>query len=64
MRSDKPEAEPFIDWVTSDVLPSIRKTGQYQVQGFTVPQTMGEAFRLAGTQAAEIEFLIRHLQEV
>ncbi len=29
LRSDKPEAEPFMEWVTSEVLPSIRKTGQY-----------------------------------
>lgn len=29
MRSDKREAEPFIDWVTSEVLPQIRKTGKY-----------------------------------
>lgn len=27
MRSDKPEAEPFIAWVTEEVLPTIRKTG-------------------------------------
>lgn len=29
LRSDKTDAEPFIDWVTADVLPSIRKTGAY-----------------------------------
>lgn len=28
-RSDKPEAKAFQDWVYRDVLPSIRKTGQY-----------------------------------
>lgn len=27
MRSDKPEAKRFQDWVTKEVLPSIRKTG-------------------------------------
>lgn len=32
LRSDKPEAEPFIDWVTSEVLPAIRKTGTYAIQ--------------------------------
>lgn len=31
LRSDKPEAKPFRKWVTSEVLPSIRKTGSYQV---------------------------------
>ena len=29
MRSDKPKAKPFRQWVTSEVLPSIRKTGSY-----------------------------------
>ncbi|WP_281545891.1 phage antirepressor KilAC domain-containing protein [Grimontia sp. SpTr1] len=29
MRSKLPEAEKFEDWVVSDVLPSIRKTGSY-----------------------------------
>lgn len=29
LRSDKPEAKPFRKWVTSEVLPSIRKTGGY-----------------------------------
>lgn len=32
LRSDKPEAEPFIDWVTSEVLPALRKTGKYEMQ--------------------------------
>ncbi|WP_209418637.1 BRO family protein [Brucella sp. NBRC 12951] len=29
MRSDKPQACPFQDWVTRDVLPAIRKDGAY-----------------------------------
>ena len=29
MRSDKPQAKAFQDWVTREVLPSIRKTGAY-----------------------------------
>lgn len=29
MRSDKPQAEPFQDWVCGEVLPSIRKHGMY-----------------------------------
>lgn len=32
LRSNKPEAKPFRKWVTSEVLPSIRKTGSYSVQ--------------------------------
>ncbi len=29
LRSDKPQAEPFMEWITSEVLPQIRKTGVY-----------------------------------
>lgn len=36
MRSDRPEAEEFQDWVTEDVLPSIRKTGTYLRKGSRV----------------------------
>lgn len=32
LRSDKPEAKPFRKWVTSDVLPSIRKHGLYATE--------------------------------
>lgn len=31
-QSRKPEAERFTDWVTEEVLPSLRKTGQYQMK--------------------------------
>jgi prophage antirepressor-like protein len=30
--SRKPEAEKFTDWVASDVIPSIRKTGSYSIE--------------------------------
>ncbi|MEA5163385.1 BRO family protein [Cereibacter johrii] len=33
MRSDRPEAKVFQDWVTREVLPSIRKTGTYTMPG-------------------------------
>jgi prophage antirepressor-like protein len=29
LRSEKPEAEPFMEWITAEVLPSIRRTGGY-----------------------------------
>lgn len=32
MRSDKPQAEPFQDWVCGEVLPSIRKHGMYATE--------------------------------
>lgn len=50
MRSDKPLAEPFQDWVCGDVLPTIRKTGTYGV-----PKTFAEALRLAADQQEMIE---------
>lgn len=37
LSSTKPEAKPFKKWVTSEVLPSIRKTGRYEAQQ-PVPQ--------------------------
>ena len=44
MRSDKPQAEPFQDWVCGEVLPSIRKTGSYSLQQ-KLPQTYLEALK-------------------
>lgn len=38
LRSDKPEVKPFRKWVTSEVLPSIRKHGAYMT-----PQKIEEA---------------------
>lgn len=38
LRSDKPEAKPFRKWVTSEVLPTIRKHGAYMT-----PETLQEA---------------------
>lgn len=35
LRSNKPEAEPFILWVTKEVLPSIRKNGKYAIEWHT-----------------------------
>jgi len=36
MRSDKPEAKQFKRWITHDVLPSIRKTGFYVDNSWTM----------------------------
>ncbi|WP_086466428.1 BRO-N domain-containing protein [Oceanibaculum nanhaiense] len=38
MRSNRPNARPFQDWVTREVLPAIRKTGTYTMEkGETMP---------------------------
>jgi len=39
LKSRKPEAEKFKKWITSDVLPTIRKTGRYE---FNSPQSEDE----------------------
>jgi anti-repressor protein len=44
-RSDKSGALPFQKWIAGEVLPSIRKTGQYAIA--KVPQSLSEALRLA-----------------
>ena len=51
-QSRKPEAERFSDWVTDEVLPSIRKTG-----GYNLPQTYAEALRALADKAEEAERL-------
>lgn len=50
--SNSKKVKPFRKWVTSEVLPSIRKTGQYSAQ---VPQTFAEALMLAAKQQMLIE---------
>ena len=37
LRSSKPKAEPFVDWVCDEVLPSIRKTGTYSIPKVVEP---------------------------
>lgn len=53
LRSNKPEAKPLRKWVTSEVLPEIRRTG-----GFNLPKTMAEALTLAGQLASQNEQLV------
>jgi len=53
--SRKPEAKKFRKWVTSEVLPSIRKTGSYSVPQFEIPTTLSGALMLAAQQAEKLE---------
>lgn len=63
MRSDKPQAETFQDWVCGEVLPSIRKTGNYSVQQrYEIPQSFSEALMLAAKQAKQIEAQQKQLE--
>jgi len=56
MRSNKPEAEKFQDWITDEVIPQIRKTGSY-APAFQIPQTYSEALRLAADLSEDNEKL-------
>ena len=48
MRSDKPQAEPFQDWVCGEVLPSIRKNGGYiAADGLSDEEIMAKALMVA-----------------
>ena len=52
--SRKPAARKFNRWVTHEVLPMIRKTGQYSIQT-QIPQSFSEALQLAADQAKQLE---------
>lgn len=49
LRSDKPNAKKFRKWVTSEVLPSIRKTG-----GYNKPLTTAEQIKLLAQGNTEL----------
>jgi prophage antirepressor-like protein len=58
LRSDKPQARPFQRWVTSEVLPAIRKSGVYQApnaQSITLVPLARE-FKAALSMARAIGF--------
>ncbi|WP_160051453.1 BRO family protein [Nocardiopsis sp. FR26] len=57
MRSTLPAAEAFQDWLAEEVIPSIRRTGRYEVAPATpaVPTSFAEALELAARQARELE---------
>lgn len=54
-----PNAKKFKHWVTSEVLPQIRKTG-----GYHLPQTYSEALRALADKAEEAERLAIENQEM
>ena len=48
MTSRKPEAKKFKKWVTSEVLPSIRKTGSYSAKPIDPMQLLGDPAAMRG----------------
>lgn len=63
LRSDKPEAKPFRKWVTSKVLPAIRKTGQYSANALSDSNkaALAEA-RLKNAQARKASIWLKLAQ--
>lgn len=57
-QSRKESAERFTDWVTSEVLPSIRKTGSYGM-----PKTTGGQIQLLAQGYTELERAINSIKE-
>lgn len=57
--SRKPEARAFRKWITSDVLPTLRKTGQYR----TRPMTEAEALLQSVQMLVDLERKQKQLEE-
>ena len=63
LRSDKPAAKPFRKWVTSEVLPSIRKNGGYIAgqEQLSPEELMAKALLVANKTLAERDARISEL---
>ncbi len=64
LRSDKPNAKKFRKWVTSEVLPSIRKNGGYIVgqENMTDDELMAKALMVAQNKIAERDKQIERMK--
>ncbi|MGW1444856.1 BRO-N domain-containing protein [Serratia rhizosphaerae] len=52
MRGNAPQSEPFRRWVTEEVLPSIRKSGTYDIAKSQTPEGLQFADELGALRAA------------
>lgn len=59
LKSKLPSAKKFKRWVTSEVLPTIRKTGSYS----NVPQSFAQALRLAADLEEKNQLLEQQIAE-
>ena len=62
LKSRKPEAKPFRRWVTSEVLPTIRKTGGYSCPIATI--TPSQQLRLREAVAKRAQAVASHYQTI
>lgn len=59
LRSDKPQAKPFRKWVTSEVLPSIRKTGGYSTKPIDDYKARNLAVKEMNARSRQAQTLVR-----
>lgn len=64
LTSRKPEAKRFKKWVTSEVLPSIRKTGQFQARALTPLEQLEQTVTILKDQQAQLAALGARVQHV
>ena len=65
IRSDKPEAVAFRRWITHEVIPSIRKTGSYQVAPvYQLPASYSEALRALAQEVEAREAMECYAKEL
>lgn len=67
LRSDKPNAKEFRKWVTSEVLPAIRKNGAYLTdeKAYDIthnPQSLADLLLQAGEQLKQKEIIIQEMK--
>ena len=60
LRSDKKEAKPFRKWITSEVIPAIRKTGRYEEK--KKPLTQAELILQQAQWMVEAESRINNIE--
>lgn len=61
LRSDKKEAKPFRKWITSEVIPAIRKTGKYEEK--KKPLTQAELILQQAQWMVEAENRISNIED-
>lgn len=67
LRSDKPNAREFRKWITSEVLPAIRKNGAYLTdeKAYDIthnPQSLADLLMQAGEQLKQKEIIIQEMK--
>lgn len=63
IRSDKPEAVTFRRWITTEVIPSIRRHGSYEITP-RLPQSYAEALRELAASVERSEQLVAEVGEL